>query len=175
MLDLKKAWNNALVPDKWIESHLDTEYCFDDDDYVVFQGSQSFIDWLLNFIFLPWVFHGRIVHLGFFIKYKAIQKYMKPMPVVTGFSQGAGLALMYALDMRHRFDFETNVIVFGSPRVFYWPVKRFNGYNIKMDRDIVTICPPWGFHRVKWNLRIKSENRMWNIEKCHMEYPKHFS
>ena len=175
MIDLKKAWRNALIPDKWVESHLDTEYCFDSDDYVAFQGSQSKIDWIINFMGLPWLFHGVPCHFGFWLKYKVIQKYMKPYDTVTGFSQGAGMALMYALDMRKRFNKEVNVIIFGSPRVLYWPVKRFKGYNLKMSKDIVTIAPPWGFHRLQWNIKIKSDSKFWQIESCHMEYPKHFT
>ena len=172
MLDLKQAWKDAVSPGKWIEGRLDTEYSAD-SGYMAFEGSVSRIDWFLKCFSLPWIFHGVVVHLGYLVKYKMIQSKMVPLDVVTGFSQGAGMALMYALDMRDR-GHECKVILFGCPRVLYTKTKPFTGYNVKMNKDIVTILPPWGKVSTTWQIKVRNKAHWWQITKCHMEYPQHF-
>lgn len=135
--------------------------------YVNFKGSDSFIDWIYNFSFLPIkapyknMVDKYYTHSGFsklyhvarddihneFKKHKDIRKI-----VIVGHSLGGALAtLCYADFMWHKkykgYDVRIDGLASGCPRVgFLLGYKNFNEYTkglirLKFNSDIVTSAP----------------------------------
>ena len=134
--------------------------------YLAFKFTDSIIDWIFNFFFLPlpvkpykkmkvkWY-----IHAGFRLKWNAIKddvyniilsnKGRIKTVIITGHSQGGALAtLAHELAWFHFKDLNLKTYTFGSPRtVFFRNFKKLSGrfegiINYKTKMDIVTNVPP---------------------------------
>ncbi len=161
-----KLFNSAITANWITEPKTDTQYVVEvigNTLTIKFQGSVSTLDWIYNFIFIPFFlikpYHHMpklyFVHRGFLEKYKAvrleIQKAildnMDKKIIILGYSQGAALAILAHEDIVFTFGVQPETTVFGCPRVF-----SLFGYRMLSDRlrgitrvensnDIVTRVP----------------------------------
>jgi len=126
--------------------------------FVFFQGSQSNIDWKINFTFWikPYKRMNAIwfAHRGFVLSYKAIRERLleeasKAEEIkVSGYSQGAAYAILTHEDLKyHNMNVET--VAYAPPRVFWlWGLnkikERFEGLTLIINKgDPVTSIPFW--------------------------------
>lgn len=164
-----------------VEGGLDVQYYLrkhNDELLVTFRGSDSYTDWITNFLFYKQTIpYGNIsskirVHAGFLKAYKASDvrnRILGSIPEtvnyirVTGHSLGAALATLCAVDIQYNFPNKNiEVILFGSPRIGNKAFKL--SYNKRLPKtvrvengnDLVTKIPfPWmGYRHVGAELHI---------------------
>jgi hypothetical protein len=92
--------------------------------FISFRGTQSFLDWLVDFNFIPWSWPLR--HMGFHCAWRLVRwrivDWIKNLPadsrnlVLTGHSLGGALAVMAAFNLAQWFPVRF-VFTFGQPRV----------------------------------------------------------
>ena len=195
-MDLKLAWKEAVGCDwNYENKKTDTEISFTEKDgklYISFQGSESKLDWIQNFMFgkVPYSNMKKkfFIHMGFIKKYKSVRedvlnrvrearaRGIKKIEI-RGFSQGAALATIAHEDILYHFN-EPNTIIFGSPRVFgWWNKKLLNELlsgvtNVRNTRDLVTKIPPvlFGFKRYGKPEVKKGIYNIFKIVKNHLSY-----
>ncbi len=162
--------------------------------YICFEGSSGAEDWLNNFNFWAKPYKDMkykwYVHRGFLKIWKGIEDHIKPYlmkdairhVVISGFSQGAALALLcHEWCSFHRPDLadkgEIEGYGYGQPRVVWGHLpdevkRRFNGFTyIVTWRDIVTHLPPclWFFHHVGTKLKV-GQGFHYGPIKSHLSY-----
>jgi len=188
---MKELWKLTISLFNENEPSTSTEWgwkCENDMLYLNFMGSSNFKDstgklaqdWKQNFDFLQTPYRGMKdkfrVHRGFLKKWKSIQEAVlaKVTPniehiVVTGFSQGAALALLCHEALWFNFPhlrFNVLTYAFGCPRVFSWrtPKQRFLGVtHIQYRGDMITGLPFWlfGYKHIYNTLVQMPENTKW--------------
>jgi len=149
---MKELLNKAIKPPtKWISRKADTEYAYWLEDktlYIAFQGSLSLTDWIYNF--LAWSVIG--THYGIYKKWSYIKDEVLNIidntecdeVIVTGHSQGAGMALLSYYDIKK----PVKAYLFGCPKIFslwkalYLHNKSKNIYSYRVVNDIVTYLSP---------------------------------
>ena len=146
----------------WITSGLDVQYRIEMEGVhasLFFQQTVSKSDWMLNFATVPYKDMAKkwSAHTGFVKLYKSVADeiadrlaVLKPESLlVSGFSQGAALATLAHEDMGFRFpDLDVETVVFGSPRVLWFPTPGIAKRWLSLTRyytmgDPVTGLPPW--------------------------------
>jgi pimeloyl-ACP methyl ester carboxylesterase len=107
--------------------------------YIAFRGSSSPLDWIYDFLLIP--FYWPVRHLGFgtawFSVRGKVRKYLAALPAdvksvtLCGHSLGGGIAHMAALGLAR--DFPVNsVVTFGAPKAcFLGTAKRYTEAKIK--------------------------------------------
>lgn len=120
---------------------------YDKKAYLMFRGSASPLDWLYDFLFLP--FYWPLCHLGFGTAWRTakphVRAWLKEIPpvdefMICGHSLGGGLSHMAALDLAPDFKID-NVITFGAPKAcFLWTADRYNKTKIaQSDKTLADI------------------------------------
>ncbi len=111
--------------------------------FISFRGSASPLDWILDFLFVP--FYWPLCHFGFGSAWRSVRgkthRWLKALPadiqdiVLCGHSLGGGVAHMAALDLAKDFPIKS-VVTFGAPKAcFLGTGKRYNTTKIKRPGD----------------------------------------
>lgn len=152
--------------------HVEGMFCTDYNDnlYVVFQGSIGVWDWLDNFKFWkkgvqPYDNKSTPirVHAGFMAQYKTIRGFVHSHITSTykkcfnneiifcGHSLGGALAVLAGVDCEYNFKYKPTVITFGCPRLGNKAFRDSTNkripstYQFVLNDDIVTNLPPQCF------------------------------
>jgi len=147
-------------PVKWNTEKLDTQYSFwtgGDNAFLAFQGSFSLTDWIFNLMFFP-IYRKYYFHYGIYKKYEVLEdkiikfineNYDKNI-YFTGYSQGAGIALIAFILMKSKYPkINMKADLFGCPKILnlisvfslHSLAQYINLYEIQT--DIVTKIVPW--------------------------------
>ncbi len=124
-----------------------------DNNIVYFACSDEIFDWICNMLVFPWYFRGKIVHFGFWLQYALIKKRLLEdlkqyeKVYLTGYSLGGALAQLASLDL-YIHGITSEVLVFGSPKPFYFGHREINLKKVICGRDIVPLLH-FGFISVK--------------------------
>lgn len=123
--------------------------------YIYFQGSNSIIDWIENFLFTKKVYKEFRVHRGFYNAYMQFRDFMLDHVyghsykkiVVVGYSHGAALCQLALEDLVYHFpNLDISGCAFESPRCLKVGKKYQDRWKtlvtIRNGTDIVTHCPP---------------------------------
>lgn len=105
---------------------------------------KSFIDWLYNFLAIPWKFGKDWYHLGYLIKAKRIKKQVFALLeskgctdiAFVGYSQGGAIAAIIAGDKYYSYTI-------GCPNYTLTPDKDRKSVNVKISSDIIAVLPPF--------------------------------
>lgn len=146
------------------------------DIIIAFRGTDSNINWFLNFCFAKKVIpYGNSkseirVHEGFLEEYMSVRKAIRSFIPdgtcrirVTGHSLGAALAVLCAVDIQYNFpDKDVEAILFGCPRVGNaafsksYDKRVFKTLRVSNGNDIVTKVPPsfFGYRHVGTDIQI---------------------
>lgn len=128
---------------------------------VVFRGSQSTRDWIMNVAYRfssPYETIGEGVrcHTGFLKQWTALRPVVLDALdaiafdehiVCTGHSLGGGVATLAALELSMAGFTNIDLITFGSPRVFnskgveHFKAQNIRSYRVKNGADIVSVVP----------------------------------
>ncbi|MEZ5814655.1 MAG: lipase family protein [Alphaproteobacteria bacterium] len=107
--------------------------------YIVFRGSVSILDWLMDFAFLP--FYWPLRHFGFETTWRSLRKNIRSWltqaefdsVVIAGHSLGGAMAHLAAFNLAADYNI-TNVFTFGAPKgAFLGTAKRINETAIQGD------------------------------------------
>ena len=158
---------------EWITAGYDVQYRIEWHDKranVYFQGSCSKEDWKLDFDCLvePYRSCNWFAHRGFVSGYKSVRdEIMKQLEAasdiyISGYSLGAAYAQLLHEDIAFTYPgASVSTVVFGTPRVFWFPNAEVRGrteaiLRINVRGDIVSTLPPWimGFAHVGWQAKI---------------------
>lgn len=104
---------------------------------------KSFLDWLYNFIIIPWKSGKDWYHLGYLIKANRIKKQVWQLLdskgctdiAFVGYSQGGAIAAIIAGDKYYSYTV-------GCPNYTASPDKERKSINVKISSDIITVLPP---------------------------------
>jgi hypothetical protein len=136
--------------------------------FVVFRGTASFMDGLLNSRVARTTSFGGMgrVHAGFNARYRRVKRQLDEIIetnigsfdriIFTGHSLGGAIAMLAALDSARNKAWQPDVVTFGSPKVGDITFGRFFNLYIKscirivVDHDPVIKLPPrfLGYHHV---------------------------
>ena len=114
--------------------------------YVIWRGTNSFIDWVWNLSAGLWRVNKRWVHLGFYLHHRSlfpqVRKKLNPKvkTVVIGHSLGGACATISALRL-HNFD-DVRLITFGRPNVFFKSDKKIEHltYDVSVVAGSDLVC-----------------------------------
>lgn len=115
----------------------------DKPDYqiILFQGSKSKLDYVIDFLSLPIFYNFRLVHLGFALGVrKSWNSYINKnidfnkKTYITGHSLGGARASLLGLIYGKKFR-DVEIITFAAPSVEWFPTRLFKS-NIKQTRYI---------------------------------------
>jgi len=141
----------------FITSGANVQYWYD-NKVLSFQGSVQISDWINNILFLPKVIKPYknmkdiwFAHHGFVKMWKSISDEISSVIgetdniTISGFSQGAALAILAAEDLRFKGK-NVKLITFGSPKVFWGIIpksvkKRTIGIHYCARGDLVAHIP----------------------------------
>jgi len=155
-----------VIVGPWNTSGEDVQWktlLIDDTPYLVFQGSNSDIDWRNNFRFAVVVYKNQesklLAHRGFVRAWKSCNDEVMnsfielcnktdKTPIITGHSFGGAMSVLASEDFYYRTKRKTNVITFGAPKVLWGKdsvnyvltCADFTMYS--QNNDIVPKCPP---------------------------------
>lgn len=177
--DIYSTVDDELLRDE--ASDAEARVFFDDEaTYIVFRGSESRTDWVINIMFrfrvASFVTNNDDVcaHSGFVYQWKGVRKQIvhvlkekhdqsKPI-VVCGHSLGGAVATIAAVELQNT-GFHCILITFGSPRALNWyGMQKFKqdnitGYRITNGADVVTMVPVVMLHHV--GMPIECHRKPW--------------
>jgi pimeloyl-ACP methyl ester carboxylesterase len=115
--------------------------------FISFRGSASPLDWILDFLFVP--FYWPLCHFGFGSAWRSVRQrtrtWLKTLPgdvkdiVICGHSLGGGVTHMAALDLAKDFPIKS-VVTFGAPKAcFLGTEKRYNASKINRPGEEKTL------------------------------------
>ena len=156
----------------------------DHEVVVTFRGSESIMDWCMNFLRYKVRFPGIAgsrVHAGFYKQYSALKEmvlsavstYVSSNDVsrvlVTGHSLGGSLATMFAVDLAQKYpDLPVICHTFCAPRIgdrtfvhgleYIANLRLLRVYN---PSDIITWIPYFGFHHAGETYVVRSPGPKW--------------
>ena len=188
---------NKAISGPWItEPSTDTQYKVVEDKTSItisFQGSVSRLDWVSNFncLLKPYKSMSNLffVHAGFIKKYKSIRKVVRTKALkaksqnkqffLTGYSQGAIIAMVAHEDIRSQLGLAVRTIVFGCPRGFsrygqkILKLRFENVTRVENGNDAVTKIPfRWLLYKHYGKVvHIGGERKWWKFSfKDHLTY-----
>lgn len=137
----------GIFPEKWeYQAKFDFEaLVLQEEEYQIisFQGSKSWIDYLLDFLFIPVPYRGRFIHLGVSLGMrKAWKEYISQnvdfnkKTYITGHSLGGGRAQAFHIIYNDKFR-DAESILFASLRVEWflsWIFDKIFREKLKMTR-----------------------------------------
>ncbi|MCC6597527.1 MAG: lipase family protein [Alphaproteobacteria bacterium] len=98
----------------------------DNKAYIVFRGTSSLLDWIMDFVFIP--FYWPLCHVGFGTAWRSVRSgvktWLKSLPpevdsvMLCGHSLGGGICHLAAMDLAKDFKIES-VVTFGAPKACY--------------------------------------------------------
>lgn len=156
-LNRKKSTYVNKLTDTELFMQMATPSCME----LAFKGSESIMDWVINFLFWPFPLKQKSdyvywVHGGFWKKYKSVKEkiykfihaHNPKTIIITGLSQGGAIAQLAHRDLINIFpNIFIKTITVASPRVFLvWNKKKIskdlqNIDNILYTRDLVPYLP----------------------------------
>lgn len=158
---------------------------------IAFEGSISNIDWMQNFDFIATSYeergHKLYAHKGILTKFLGIREEIKEVVrredpdvvILSGFSQGAGIAVLCHLCLRLWFpEILVETHAFGSPKLFWHKNlgevdHLFGNLNLYIiESDVVPQQPPdlFGFRRVGHVETWKPIRDFWDVYWNHNTY-----
>ena len=151
--EMKTAFDMAISPPgKW-RSIRNIEYFYKEDldkQYLSFQATGNFKDWVTDFFFFP-TFHDKyLVHAGYLLAFRGtladILRDININPykslIISGYSMGGALSILWSWSMRG--CIKTTAYTFATPNLFLGPVPEAGEiYNIQIKGDPVVILPPF--------------------------------
>lgn len=161
---------NALQEGEWTTSGLDVQWRIRVADdglrMLEFQQTVGESDWRHNFEIVPqcvkpysdmehpWRAYGGFVALWKSVRDEVVAAALDCVDAVTGFSQGAALAVLAKEDLSYR-GMSLHLMTFGCPRMVWGYVPdavraRLRGIHVIVRGDIVTMVPPalLGYRRI---------------------------
>ncbi len=159
------GYDHAKSFSKWFTGTQAVCGVKDGYSFIVFRGSASFLDWLVDFTLIP--FFWPLRHLGFELAWRSvrgeIRGWLEEIPqaggkgiILCGHSLGGGIAHLAAFSLAGKFAI-ANVITFGAPKVsFLGTAAKYDNmllhgaaaplgdvtYCVVNQRDIVAKVPP---------------------------------
>ncbi len=118
-----------------------------DTAFIVFRGSASLLDWILDFLFIP--FYWPLRHFGFGSAWLSVRGSVTKWlgqhqdkikkTIICGHSLGGGISHMAAMGLAKDFRIDS-VVTFGAPRAaFLGTAARYNEMKIKDRPDNETL------------------------------------
>jgi pimeloyl-ACP methyl ester carboxylesterase len=149
--------------------------------YVAFRGSESILDWMVDFLCIPFFLPAR--HLGFSLAWRSVHKNVRgwlnevaaEKVVLCGHSLGGAVSHLAAFDLAAHYPL-SDIVTFGAPKACYLgTAKKYNGTPVMGNaekklgditfcavnqRDIVARVPPslLGFRDVGQLVFIDAKN-----------------
>lgn len=142
-MDHLEIMEKGIFPDKWeYQASFDFEaLVIQEEDYQIisFQGSKSWVDYLLDFLIIPVPYKWHFIHLGVLIGMRKVWKNYISKKVdfnkktyITGHSLGGGRAQAFHIVYGKYFS-DVESVLFASLRV-EWFLSRVFGKKLKMTR-----------------------------------------
>ena len=167
-MTVKELYNRQLIGD-WTTSGLDVQWRYskldDSRGLLEFQCTQTTDDWIENLKFWPHKSKsnaGVYIHDGFYDMWDSVCMKVSAKSsdlnegdklIITGYSQGAALAVLAAMSFRY-LGMNVTLVTFGCPRLFWGYVprqvrKNLAGTHYAVRGDLVTHVPPslFGYSR----------------------------
>jgi hypothetical protein len=162
----------------WITSGLDVQYKIKDGE-LIFQCSQSTMDWIHNFEFwikpykrqpVTWYAHAGFVKLWKSVRDEVAKQYGN-ICRIAGYSQGSALAQLAAEDYYFTTGKAIDTVGFGCPRVFWMPndyVRKSQEKTtlVMVENDLVTHVPfaIWGYFHAGSPVHLKRTSILWSAK-----------
>jgi predicted lipase len=166
----EKVYNDLVKSENliWLEDKkTDTQVAIIEEDeatYIVFRGTSSLKDSVIDLQRMRTDFKGVTAHRGFVKSYNSVAKSIKShiakkkpeKIIITGHSLGGAHSQLCAFDLYFDTDFviDISVIAFGSPRVFgkkgaeKFRESQIHTTLIEHTLDIITSIPKFGYYKV---------------------------
>ena len=151
--EMKTAFTMAISPPgKW-RSIRNIEYFYKeeiDKQYLSFQATGNFRDWVSDFFFFP-IFYGRyLIHAGYLLAFRGTLidiltdikiNPFKPL-IISGYSMGGALSVLLSWTLCG--SIKSTTYTFATPNLFLGSFPKIDEmYNVQIKGDPVVTLPPF--------------------------------